>query len=51
MKLLLVACPDCGATNTSPFRVCRDCESREVAARAATKRRIRAQAIRVKRAA
>jgi uncharacterized OB-fold protein len=50
MKLLLIACPDCGARTVSPFGVCQDCESRKVAARAA-RRRIREHVVRAKRAA
>jgi uncharacterized OB-fold protein len=51
MKLLFIACTECGAPNTSPFGMCPDCESRQVAARVA-KRRIRSRAaVRSKRAA
>jgi uncharacterized Zn finger protein (UPF0148 family) len=52
MKLLFMACPKCGAPNTSAFGVCPDCDAREVAARAGAKRRVREQQqVRAKRAA
>jgi hypothetical protein len=50
MKLLFMACPKCGAANTSPFGMCPDCDVRQVAASAA-KRRVREQQVRGKRAA
>ena len=46
MKLLFAACERCGAPSTSPFGVCADCESRQVAARVAARRRIREQQVR-----
>jgi uncharacterized Zn finger protein (UPF0148 family) len=51
MKLLFMACPKCGAPNTSAFGVCPDCDARQVAERAAAKRRVHAQQVRTKRAA
>jgi uncharacterized Zn finger protein (UPF0148 family) len=51
MKLLFMACPKCGAANTSSFGVCPDCDARQVAARAAAKRRVRQQQVRGKHAA
>jgi uncharacterized OB-fold protein len=52
MKLLFTACTGCGAPSASPFGVCPDCESRQVEARVAAKRRIREQQVaRPKRAA
>jgi hypothetical protein len=51
VKLLLIACTECGAPNTSPFGLCPECEGRQVAVRAA-KRRIRERRpVRTKRAA
>jgi uncharacterized OB-fold protein len=51
MRLLYTACEKCGASSTSPFGVCPDCEARRVAVRVAAKRRIREQHPRAKRAA
>jgi uncharacterized Zn finger protein (UPF0148 family) len=51
MKLLFMACPKCGAPNTSAFGVCPDCDARRVAARAAATRRVRRPQVRTKRAA
>jgi NMD protein affecting ribosome stability and mRNA decay len=42
MKLLLIACPRCGAQSSSPFGLCPDCELRRSEASAA-KRRVREQ--------